>query len=97
MGGGAHGGGREGAGPRGAKGGAGEGGGAVDGLHAHQGVLGAEDIGVDLVQGGPAQIVIAVAGGAGEIGVRHPVGLEGVQHPGGVLLGDSVDAGELIF
>ena len=77
--------------------GGGDGVGAVDELDAHQGGLGAEDLGVDLVQLVPAQVVVAVAGGAGEVGVGHPVGLEGVQHPGGVLLGDGVDAGELVL
>ena len=69
--------------------------GAVDELQAHQGVLSAEDVGVDLIQGVPAQIVVAVAGGAGEVGLRHPVFLEGRQHLAGVLLRNGVDAAEL--
>ena len=77
--------------------GGGDGVGTVDELNAHQGGLGAEDLGVDLVQLVPAQVVVAVAGGTGEVGVGHPVGLEGVQHPGGVLLGDGVDTGKLVF
>ena len=70
--------------------------GAVDELHPHQGVLGAENVGVDLIQGVPAQIVVAVAGGAGEVGLRHPVFLEGRQHLAGVLLRNGVDAAELL-
>ena len=70
--------------------------GAVDELHPHQGVLGAKDVGVDPVQGVPAQVVVAVAGGAGKVGLRHPVLLEGGEHLAGVLLRDGVDAGELL-
>ena len=75
----------------------GDGVGTVDELDAHQGGLGAEDLGVDLVQLVPAQVVITIAGGAGKVPLRHPVGLEGVQHPGGVLLRHGVDAGKLIL
>ena len=57
---------------------------------------GVEEVGVDQVQGIPAQIVVAVAGGAGEVGLGHPVLLEGGQHLLGVLLGDGVDAGKLL-
>ena len=71
--------------------------GTVDELDAYQGGLGAEDLGVDLVQLVPAQVVVAVAGGTGEVGVCYPMGLEGVQHPGGVLLGDGVDTGKLVL
>ena len=70
--------------------------GAVDELDAHQSGLGAEDLGIDLVQLVPAQVVVAVAGGAGKVGVGHPVVLEGLQHPLGVLLGDGVDAVKLL-
>ena len=65
--------------------------GAVDKADAHQRRLGAEDLGVDLIQGLPAQIVIAVAGGAGKAGVRDPGVLEGLHHPEGILLRHSVD------
>ena len=77
--------------------GGGDGVGAVDELDAYQSRLGAENLGVDLVQLVPAQVVVAVAGSAGEVGVGHSVGLEGVQHPGGVLLGDGVDTGKLVL
>ncbi len=70
--------------------------GAVDELYPHQGVLGVEEVGEDQVQGIPAQIVVAVASGAGEVGFRHPVLLESGQHLLGVLLGNGVDAGELL-
>ena len=70
--------------------------GAVDELHPHQGVLRAENIGVNLIQGVPAQVVIAVAGGAGEVGLRHPVLLEGGEHLLRILLRHRVNAGELL-
>ena len=69
--------------------------GAVDEADADQGVLGAEDLGVDLLQLVPAQVVIAVAGGTGEVCLRHPVLLEGRQDLLGILLGDGVNALEL--
>ena len=76
--------------------GAGDGVGAVDELDAYQGRLSAEEVGVDLVQLVPAQVVVAVAGGAGEVSVGHPVLLKGGQHPGGILLGNGVDAGKFL-
>ena len=76
--------------------GAGDGVGAVDELDAHQGGLRAEELGIDLVQLVPAQVVIAVAGGAGKISLRHPVILEGLQHPDGIFLRNGVDAVKLL-
>ena len=76
--------------------GAGDGVGAVDKLDAHQGGLSTEEVGVNLVQLIPAQVVVAVAGSAGEITVGHPVLLKSGQHPGGVLLGDGVNAGKFL-
>ena len=76
--------------------GAGDGVGAVDKLDAHQGGFGAEELGIDLVQFVPAQVVVAVAGGAGEVPLGHPVVLEGLQHPLGVVLGDGVNAGKFL-
>ena len=70
--------------------------GAVDELEPHQSGLCSEQLGIDLVQLVPAQVVIAIAGGAGEIALRHPVLLKGGQHPGGVLLGNGIDAGKLL-
>ena len=75
---------------------AGNGVGAVDKLDSHQGGFGAEDLGVDFVQLVPAQVVVAVAGGTGKVGIGHPAVLERLQHPLGVLLGDSVNAGKLL-
>ena len=69
--------------------------GAVDELDAHQGVLGAEDLGVDLIQGVPTQVVIAVPSGAGEVGFRHSMVLEGGQHLLAVVFRHGVDVGEL--
>ena len=51
---------------------------------------------VNLIQLIPAQVVVAVAGGASKVGVGHPVVLERLQHPLGILLGDSVNAGKLL-
>ena len=70
--------------------------GAIDELDANQSGLGAEEVGVDLVQLVPAQVVVAVAGGSGEVVLRHTVVLEGAQDPLGILGGDSVDMGELL-
>ena len=81
---------------QGSKQGAGDGMGAVNELDAHQCGLGAEDIGVDFVQLVPAQVIVAVASGAGKIAICHPVLLKGSQHPGGVLLGDGVNAGKFL-
>ena len=65
--------------------------GAVHKPDAHQGVLGAEDIGIDLLQLVPAQVVVAVAGGAGKIALGHMVLLEGGQDLLGVDLRNGVD------
>ena len=70
--------------------------GAIDKLNPHQRVLGAEQIGVNLVQLIPAQIVIAVSGGTGKIVFRHPVLLERRQHPLGIGLGNGVNTGKLL-
>ena len=76
--------------------GAGDGVGAVDKLDAHQSGLGAENLGIDLIQLISAQVVVAVTGGADKVSVGHPVGLERLQHPLGVLLSDGVNAGKLL-
>ena len=65
--------------------------GAVYELDAHQRGLGAENVGIDLIQGLAAQIVIAVAGCPGKAGVRDPVVLKGLHHLAGVVLGHDVD------
>ena len=65
--------------------------GAVYELDAHQRGLRAENVGIDLIQGLAAQIVIAVAGRAGKAGLRDPVVLEGLHHLAGVVLGHDVD------
>ena len=69
--------------------------GAVDELDAHQGVLSAENFGVDLIQGVSSQVIVAVAGGAGEVGFCHPVVLEGGQDFLTVVFRHGVDVGEL--
>ena len=76
--------------------GTGDGVGAVDKLDAHQSGLCAEEVGVDLIQLIPPQVVVAIAGGAGKISVSHPVLLEGGQHPCGVLLRDGIDPGKFL-
>ena len=70
--------------------------GAVDELHPHQGIFGAEQLREDLIQLVPAEIVIAVAGGPGKIGLRHPVLLKSGQDLAGVLLRDGINAVELV-
>ena len=75
--------------------GTGDGVGTVDKLNPDQGVLRAENIGVDLIQFIPAQVVISVAGGAGKISLGHPVLLKRGEHLAGVLLRDCVNAVKL--
>ena len=79
-----------------AKEGGGDGVGAVDKLQADQRRLRSEEVGVNFIQLVPTQIVIAIAGGSGKVGLRHPVLLERRQNPGGILLGDGVDAVKLL-
>ena len=69
--------------------------GSVDELNPDQGVFGAEDIGVDLIQLVPALVVIAVTGGAGKVTLSHPVLLKRGKHLTGILLCDSVNAVKL--
>ena len=69
--------------------------GAVDELQADQGVLRTKQAGIDLVQLVPPQVVVTVPCGSREIRLRHPVLLEGRQHPPAVGLGDGVNPGEL--
>ena len=71
--------------------------GAVDKPNAHQGVLGAKQVGVNLVQLIPAQIVIAIASGPGKIALRHAILAEGIQHPQSVGLCHGINAGKLFF
>jgi hypothetical protein len=70
--------------------------GAVHEGEADHGVLGAEDVGVDLTQGLPAQVVIAIAGGALKMGLGDLVLLKGRQDLLGVLLRNGVDALKLL-
>ena len=75
--------------------GAGDGVGPVDKLEAHQGVLRAEQVRVDLIQLVPAQVIVPVTRSPGKIALRHPVLLERRQHPLAVGLGNGVDPGKL--
>ena len=68
--------------------------GPVDKAHPHQGILCAEDIGINFIQLIPAQVVVTVAGSAGKIGLGHPVLLKGGEHLLGILLRDGIDAGK---
>ena len=54
--------------------------GPVHKIDAHHGIFRAEDIGIDLSQGFPAQIIVAVPCGPLEEGLCHLVLLEGRQH-----------------
>ena len=79
---------------QGGENGAGDGVGAVHEAQAHQGALRAENLGPDLFQGLPAQVVIAVAGGTGEAGLADPVIPEGCHDPPGAVLRNGVDLPE---
>ena len=70
--------------------------GTVDELYPDKSGLCAKKIGIDLMQLVPAKVIIAVAGGAGKIAIRHPVVLKGSQHPLGIFLGYGIDAGKFI-
>ena len=70
--------------------------GSVDKLDAHQRLLRAEDLGIDLVQLVPSLIVVAIAGGTGKIALGHAVILEGGEHLAGVLLRNGINAGKLL-
>ena len=65
--------------------------GAVDKLDAHKGGFRTENVGVDFIQGLTAQIVVAVAGGAGKAGVGDAVVLESLHNLSGILPRDRVD------
>lgn len=71
--------------------------GAIDKADAYQSVLSTEQLGVDLVQLVPSQIVVAIARSTGKIALRHPVGLKGSQHPLGVMLSHGINMGELLL
>ena len=71
--------------------------GAIDKPDAHQGILGAKQMGIDLVQLVPAQVVIAITSGSGKIALRHSIPAEGVQHSQGVGLSHCINAGKLLF
>ena len=65
--------------------------GAAGDLGPHQGGLGVEHVGVDPLQVVPALVVIAVAGGGGEVGGVDPVFLHGCQDLALVILRCLVD------
>ena len=69
--------------------------GSVDKLDADQGILRAENIRVNSVQGVSALIVIAIAGGPCKKRFRHPVFLKGRQHLLTVVLRHRVNLGKL--
>ena len=54
--------------------------GAAGDLGPHQGCLCMEHVGIDPLQIIPALVIVAVAGGGGEVGGVHPVFLHGHQH-----------------
>ena len=70
--------------------------GAVDELQPHQGVLGVKEVGIDLVQLVPADIVVAVAGGPGKVALRDPMPLKGGEYLLGIRLRNGVDAVKVI-
>ncbi len=60
--------------------------GAVHESDTDQRSLRAENLRIQLVQRFPAHIIVAVAGGSGKAAFRHPLILECLHHPQGVLL-----------
>ena len=70
--------------------------GAVDKLNSHQCGLGAKEVGIDLIQLIPAQVIVTIAGGTGKIAIGYPVFLKGGQHTLGVFLGDGVDPSKFL-
>ena len=64
---------------------------AVDKLDAHEGGFGAENLRIDFIQRLSPEIVIAVAGGTGEAGVRDPVILKRLHDLSCILLRYGVD------
>ena len=71
--------------------GAGDGMGAVHKLAADQARFRAEDLGENFIQGIPAQVIVAVAGGTHQVGGADPVLLKGQKHFLGIVLGHPVD------
>ena len=69
---------------------------SVDKLQADQRRLRSKEIGVNLIQLVPPQIVVAVAGGSGKIGLRHPMLLECRQNTSGIFLGNGVNTVKLL-
>ena len=70
---------------------AGDGMGAIDKLATHQAGFRPKHLGENLIQGISAQVVIAVAGGAHQMGCADPVLLKRLQHFFGIFLGNGVD------
>ena len=68
--------------------------GSAGNLGTHQGSLGVEHVGIDLFQGVPAVVVVAVAGGGGEAASGDPIFLHGPDHLGLVVFGYLVNGGE---
>ena len=69
--------------------------GAIHKVDADHGVLSAENIGVDLSQDLPSQVVIPIAGGTLKVDLGHFVLLESRQDLFRVLFGNGVDSGKL--
>ena len=71
--------------------------GAAGDLRPDQGSLGVEYVGVDLFQGVPAQVIVAVAGGSGKAGGADPILPHGIEHLGLVVFGDGINGGEPVL
>ena len=70
--------------------------GTIDELDPHQSRLRTKEVGVDLIQFIPAQIVVTIAGSPGKISLCYSVILERRQDPGGILFRNSIYSGELL-
>ena len=74
----------------------GQGMGAAGDLGPYQGGFRVEHIGIDLFQGIPAQVIVAVAGGGGKTGGGDPVFLHGRQNLGLIVLGHGINGGKTL-
>ena len=70
--------------------------GAVDKADTDQGVLRAKNVGVNLLQLVPAQIVVTITGGAGKVGFCYTVLLKRRQDLLRIFLRNGIDTGKLL-
>ena len=71
--------------------------GSAGDLGPHQRRFRVEHVGIDPLQGVPAKIVVAIAGGGHKAGGGYPVFLHGPQHLGLIVFRYPVDGGEAVL